>query len=122
MTVIKTIDAPTLQKWLKAGKKVSLIDIRPLPQRMEWHFPNSIHLNVYEQLKMEDKNALDYLHLDKVVPVVIFCTGGKLSLFAAEILAMKGYDAYSLEGGLKAWNDIFGQSNDIKTRTNSRTI
>lgn len=104
MAAIKTIDTNTLRDWLQEGKKVSILDIRPISERAEWLIPQSIHLNVYDQLKKGDKNALNVLHLDKTVPVVSLCAGGKLSLFATEILTEKGFEAYSLEGGMKAWN------------------
>lgn len=32
MTHIKTIDAETLRDWLETGKKVSIIDIRPIQE------------------------------------------------------------------------------------------
>jgi glyoxylase-like metal-dependent hydrolase (beta-lactamase superfamily II)/rhodanese-related sulfurtransferase len=104
MTATKVIDSQTLANWLKAGKNVSILDIRPLSERADWYIPQSIHVNVYDALKAGDEKALDFLHLDKNTPVVSLCAGGKLSLLAAEILAQKGFDAYSLAGGMKAWN------------------
>lgn len=104
MTATKVIDCQTLADWLKVGKNVSILDIRPLSERAEWHIPQSIHVNVYDALKAGDEKALNFLHLDKNIPVVSLCAGGKLSLFATEILAKKDYKAYSLAGGMKAWN------------------
>jgi glyoxylase-like metal-dependent hydrolase (beta-lactamase superfamily II)/rhodanese-related sulfurtransferase len=104
MTATKVIDSQILSNWLKTGKNVTILDIRPLSERAEWYIPQSIHANVYDALKAGDEKALDFLHLDKNTPVVSLCAGGKLSLFATEILAQKGLDAYSLTGGMKAWN------------------
>lgn len=104
METIKTIDSNTLRQWLEANKPLSILDIRPIQERAEWYVPHSIYMNAYDKLKANDKNALRGLHLDKRIPVVALCAGGKTSLIAAELLQNKGYDAYSLEGGMKGWS------------------
>lgn len=104
MIRVKTLNVSTLRNWLEIGQPVSILDIRPMAERLEWTIPQSIHFNAYEKLKADDFEAFQHLYLDRSIPVVAFCAGGKLSLTAAKILQMQGYDAYSLEGGLKAWS------------------
>lgn len=104
METVKLILSSTLKRWLESGKKVSILDIRPASQRSESLISGSIHIDVYNKLKQNDSSAFDNLHLDKSVPVVTFCGGGKASMIAAEMLSLKGYDAFSLEGGLNEWN------------------
>jgi glyoxylase-like metal-dependent hydrolase (beta-lactamase superfamily II)/rhodanese-related sulfurtransferase len=104
MEEIKTLTANTLRNWLEVGQPVSILDIRPIAERAEWHIPSSIHFNAYEKLKNNDFEVFSGLHLDRSVPVVTYCAGGKMSLVAAKMLQMQGYDTYSLEGGLKAWS------------------
>lgn len=104
MTHIKTIDTKTLRDWLETEKKVSIIDIRPIQERVEWHIPQSIYINAYDKLKANDTTAFTGLHLDKKIPAVVICAGGKTSLIGAEMLQNQGFDAYSLEGGMKAWS------------------
>jgi glyoxylase-like metal-dependent hydrolase (beta-lactamase superfamily II)/rhodanese-related sulfurtransferase len=104
MEEIKTLNANTLRNWLEIGQPVSILDIRPIAERAEWHIPSSIHFNAYEKLKNNSFEAFSGLHLDRSVPVVTYCAGGKMSLVAAKMLQMQGYDTYSLEGGLKAWS------------------
>lgn len=104
MAEVKTIDTNTLRNWLEIGHPVSILDIRPLAERTEWQIPNSIHFNAYDKLKQNDFDAFNGLHLDKSVPVVTYCAGGKLSLEAAKLLTAQGYNAYSLEGGMKGWS------------------
>jgi glyoxylase-like metal-dependent hydrolase (beta-lactamase superfamily II)/rhodanese-related sulfurtransferase len=104
MEEIKTLNASTLRNWLEIGQPVSILDIRPIAERAEWHIPSSIHFNAYEKLKNNDFEAFSGLHLDRSVPVVTYCAGGKMSLVAAKMLQMQSYDTYSLEGGLKAWS------------------
>ncbi len=103
MAEVKTIDSNTLRDWLELGQPVSILDIRSLSERAEWQIPTSIHFDVYDKLKQNDFEALNGLHLDKSIPVVTFCAGGKLSLVAAKLLTTQGYDAYSLDGGMKGW-------------------
>lgn len=103
MTHIKIIDTKTLRDWLETGKEVSIIDIRPIGERAEWHIPQSIYINAYDKLKANEKNAFKGLHLDKNIPVVVICAGGKTSLIGAEILQNQGFEAYSLEGGMRGW-------------------
>jgi glyoxylase-like metal-dependent hydrolase (beta-lactamase superfamily II)/rhodanese-related sulfurtransferase len=94
----------TLAAWLESNKPVTVLDVRPKAEREEWSIPGSIHADVYDKLKSGDANALDEIELDKRTPVVAVCAAGKTSMKAAELLKDKGYDVYSLEGGMKAWN------------------
>ena len=107
MANIKTINSSTLTKWLEEKQKITILDIRPLSERNEWFIPNSIHVDVYDKLKSGNEKSLDDLQIDKQIPIITLCAGGKLSLFATEILSSKGFDAYSLEGGMKDWNYAF---------------
>lgn len=104
MENVKLICPATLKSWLETGTKVSILDIRPASQRPESSISGSIYIDVYDKLKQNDSSVFDNLHLDKSVPVVTFCGGGKASMIAAEMLSLKGYDAFSLEGGLTEWN------------------
>jgi glyoxylase-like metal-dependent hydrolase (beta-lactamase superfamily II)/rhodanese-related sulfurtransferase len=104
MESVKQIDTNTLQSWLEKGKDVSVLDIRPIQERTEWFIPSSIYFNVYNKLKENIPDALKGLHLDKTVPVVTICAGGKISMIAADLLNKQGFQAYSLEGGMKSWS------------------
>jgi len=104
MERVKQIDTNILRSWLENGKEVSVLDIRPIQERTEWFIPGSIYLNAYDKLKRNDPDALHGLHLDKTIPVVTICAGGKTSLTAADFLQKQGFEAYSLEGGMKAWS------------------
>jgi rhodanese-related sulfurtransferase len=104
MDDVKQIDTTTLKNWLATGKEVSILDIRPIKERLYSLIPGSIHVDVYDKLKQNDVSAFDDLHLDKSIPVVTFCAGGNTSLIAAEMLVQKGYDALSLEGGITKWD------------------
>ncbi len=98
------IDVSTVASWLKEKRPVNILDVRPKSEREEWAIPGSIHADIYHKLKANDPNALDDLKLDMNIPVVTVCAAGKTSLKAAEMLKQKGFDVYSLDGGMKAWN------------------
>lgn len=98
------ISTDTLRNWLESGKKVSILDIRPVHERTDWFIPGSVYYNAYDKLKANNPSALQGLHLDKKIPVVTICAGGKTSLIAAEQLQKQGFEAYSLHGGMKGWS------------------
>jgi glyoxylase-like metal-dependent hydrolase (beta-lactamase superfamily II)/rhodanese-related sulfurtransferase len=98
------IDVLTLSFWLEEEKPVTILDVRPKSEREEWSIPGSIHADAYDRLKAGDATALDLVELDINRPIVTICAAGKVSLIAAELLKRKGYNVYSLEGGMKAWN------------------
>lgn len=118
MKEIKQIDTRTLVSWLENKKEFTILDIRPQTEREEWSIPESKYFNAYDELKAENINALDAFEFDTQKPVVTLCARGKLSLFAAEILANKGVETYSLEGGMNAWNTAYDKQeiafNDFK--------
>jgi len=103
MKTVKLVGAEILNHWLDTGKKVSIVDIRPAGQRSGASIPGSIHVDAYDKVKLNDHSAFDSLYLDKSIPVVTFCRGGKASMIAAEMLVRRGYNAYSLDGGLEGW-------------------
>lgn len=104
MAEAKKIATNTLCSWLETGQPVSILDIRPLAERMEWYIPGSIHFDAYDKLKKNDTDALNGLHLDKAIPVVTFCAGGRMSLVASKILQAQGYNVFSLDAGMKGWS------------------
>jgi glyoxylase-like metal-dependent hydrolase (beta-lactamase superfamily II)/rhodanese-related sulfurtransferase len=98
------ITTDELRQMLSSGEAVNIIDIRPMNERAEWFIPGSIHVDVYDRLKQLDPTALDDIQLDKSVPAVTVCAGGKTSMVAADMRQQKGYKAFSLQGGMKGWS------------------
>lgn len=98
------IDVDTLRTWLDEEKPVTVLDVRPVHERAEWAIPASIHIDAYDALRANDPNALARLALPEDRPVVTVCAAGKTSLIAAELLRARGMQAFSLDGGMKAWS------------------
>lgn len=102
-----TITSDELRQKLSAGEAVNIIDIRPSNERAEWFIPGSIHIDVYDKLKHNEAGVFENIQLDTSTPIVTVCGGGKTSLLAADILKQKGYNAFSLEGGMKGWSLVW---------------
>jgi len=111
MEKLKLISPENLDKWVSQGKPLNILDVRPSDQRKEDHIPGSIHTDKYLQIKAGDPDALSSFHLDKNIPVVTFCNGGKVANMAAILLSEMGYEAFSLEGGLNQWKAFQGSKN-----------
>lgn len=93
-----------LLEWLKEDKEVSILDVRTEDKRREWSIPGSVHADIYKDLKSGNPNPIEDIDLPKDRPVVTVCGAGKISLTAAKKLREQDIEAYSLTGGMKAWN------------------
>ena len=101
---MKTISVETLRAWLEEGRAATILDVRPVAERVEWSIPGSLHVDAYAALKANDPEALATVELPGNAPVVTVCAAGKTSQIAAEQLAPRGIEVFSLEGGMKAWS------------------
>ncbi len=94
----------TLKNWLDKKRPVYILDVRPQEEREDWFIPESHHIDAYSDLKQGDGSKLTQADLPKDKPIVTVCGKGGTSLTAAKILREKGFDVYSLRGGMKDWN------------------
>jgi len=97
------VDAKTLREWLERGEPVTVVDVRHAGDHAEWSVPGSVNLDAYDRLKAGDPGAMEGLDVPGDHPVVTVCGAGRSSAVAAEQLRKQGYDALTLEGGMKAW-------------------
>jgi glyoxylase-like metal-dependent hydrolase (beta-lactamase superfamily II)/rhodanese-related sulfurtransferase len=102
-----TINANELQEWLKKGSPVFVLDVRPEEQRREWQIPGSHYIDAYKRLNEGDTSVLNEIHIPQNIKVVTVCAAGKTSKLASDALREKGFDALSLEGGMKAWSSAW---------------
>ena len=100
----KLISVEQLQDKLNRREPVFILDVRPTDQRKEWHIAESTHIDAYKRLNEGDKTVLDEVDIPSNATVVTVCAAGRTSLIAAKALQQKGVNAYSLQGGMKAWN------------------
>lgn len=100
----ETIEREELRTWLAEGRPVTVVDVRPQREREDWLIPGSRHEDLYDRLKNDGPGAVQDLDLPKDRPVVTVCAAGRTSQIAAEGLDRRGYEAYSLAGGMNAWS------------------
>lgn len=97
-----TVSMDTLRDWLDQGRPLTVLDVRPSEQYAEWAIPGSVHIDAYEALKVNDPGALLGLRLPQDRPVVTVCGMGRTSAIATQQLRDRGYEAFTLIGGMKA--------------------
>lgn len=107
---LRKISAKDLQAKLNNKENIFILDVRPKDQRKEWHIAESTHIDAYKRLNEGDYSVLDEVNIPENIPVVTVCAAGRTSLIASEALRQKGIKAYSLEGGMKAWNYAWNQA------------
>jgi rhodanese-related sulfurtransferase len=81
---------------LEAGG-VQLIDVR---EPYEWeagHLAGARHIELQAV-------AAEAASIDRETPVVFYCRVGSRSAMAANAFRRAGYEAYSLDGGILAWD------------------
>ncbi len=98
------VGATTLRDMLESGERVTVVDVRRGEDFDEWSIPGSVHYDAYDALNAGDGLAMEALELPGGVPVVTVCGRGRSSALAAAQLRRKGYEAFSLEGGMQAWS------------------
>jgi len=101
------IEAMTLRDMLERGERVTVVDVRKGEDHAEWSIPGSVHVDANDALNSGDERAMEGLELPEGAPVVTVCGRGRSSVVAAEQLRRQGYEALSLEGGMKAWSLVW---------------
>ena len=101
------IDVMTLRDMLERGEWVTVVDVRKGEDHAEWSIPGSVNFDAYDALHAGDELAMEELELPGGVSVVTVCGRGRSSAVAAQQLRRQGYDAFSLEGGMKAWSLVW---------------
>ena len=124
---MKTISVETLRVWLEEGRPVTILDVRPTAERAEWAIPGSIHVDAYDALRAHNPAALADVDAPSDGPVVTVCAAGKTSQIAASQLQVRGLQALSLDGGMKAWSlawntaEVLVPANDVRVIQVRRT-
>jgi rhodanese-related sulfurtransferase len=101
------IEAMTLRDMLERGERVTVVDVRKEEDHAEWSIPGSVHVDAYDALNSGDDGAMEGMELPEGALVVTVCGRGRSSAVAAEQLRGQGYEALSLEGGMKAWSLVW---------------
>jgi glyoxylase-like metal-dependent hydrolase (beta-lactamase superfamily II)/rhodanese-related sulfurtransferase len=99
-----------LDSCLSTGNKqqsVFLLDVRQPDQFKQWNIEGSINIPLG---KLSLQESLSLIPKDK--KIVTICPRGNMSTIAKLVLERYGYNAASLEGGLKAWSCSFEHASE----------
>lgn len=86
---------------------VLVLDIRHREDFADWHIPDSINVDVYDELVDNPEAAKDPLDdLPEDSEVVTVCAEGVVSQTATDVLNEMGYDATTLTDGMSGWSRV----------------
>ena len=114
-----------LRDALDAHEPLTLIDVRPAAERVEWSIPGSLHVDAYQSLREGDRSKLEAFaeRLPRDRPVVTVCAKGRTSVLAADALATLGFDTFSLAGGMAGWTGAWNTADVVlPARTLARIV
>jgi molybdopterin/thiamine biosynthesis adenylyltransferase/rhodanese-related sulfurtransferase len=95
---ISEIDATHARERIESGEPV-VVDVREQDEWDEGHIPGAVHVP-----RGHLESRIERLAPDTSRPVVVYCSAGNRSAFAAKTLADLGYDdVVSLAGGFTDW-------------------
>ena len=92
--------SPTSAVQLINHQNAVVIDIRPNDIYRKGHIIDAQSIS-----QQEMKNSLKKLEKFKNKPIIIVCSAGIESQKVAALLLKQGYNAFSLTGGIRAWNN-----------------
>lgn len=91
-----------------ADESLYLLDVRREDEYEAWHIDGTANLPVYDQLLDGDVSGLEP-NLDDLPEdreIVVVCVAGITSTRAAAFLREQGYNATSLDGGMREWGRL----------------
>jgi len=112
-----------------AAKNIQVLDVRTAAEFNGGHIKHALQANWLDQKEFTDRTQ----HLDKNLPVYVYCQAGARSASAQTALEAKGYKVVNLEGGMSNWKmngfpvDGAGEKaqmrvEDLNTTTSSNKI
>ncbi|HVH68505.1 MAG TPA: MBL fold metallo-hydrolase [Gemmatimonadales bacterium] len=103
------IPAPDLARRLDAGERVQLLDVRSREHVAKGRVTlgATLDFRAVPASEMYRLATLEPLRLDARVPVAVICGHGNSSQQATAFLRERGFDAYSMTGGMAAWETVY---------------
>lgn len=93
-----SLSSQDFAKAVQSGK-VQVLDVRTADEYKSGHLDKAMQANWLDGKEFNDRTS----HLDKNIPVYIYCLSGGRSGAAAEALRAKGYKVTNMDGGINAW-------------------
>jgi len=98
-----------LARRLDRGERVQLLDVRA-PERVAQgrvSFGPALAFRAMPSSRMYQLPSLEPLDLDPHSPVAVICGHGNSSRQATRYLRAQGFEAYSVTGGMAAWEAVY---------------
>jgi rhodanese-related sulfurtransferase len=95
---VPEVDPQDLHDWLSKGRPVQLVDARTGLEYQQGTIGEARHAPLTEM-----PGSMERLPLDPARPVVMLCLSGHRSRPGTRWLRARGFQAYSLKGGVMAW-------------------
>jgi rhodanese-related sulfurtransferase len=90
------LEPERVESWLSEDRELQLIDVREPYEHEAGHIGGTRHV-VLGQLSEQAGS------IARERPVVFYCRVGSRSLMAAQAFRAAGFEAYSMDGGLRRW-------------------
>jgi glyoxylase-like metal-dependent hydrolase (beta-lactamase superfamily II) len=103
------IPASELARRLDAGERMQLLDVRA-PERVAQGrvtLGATLDFRAVPASELYGLPTLERLGLDTAAPVAVICGHGNSSKLASSFLRERGFDAYSVTGGMAAWETVY---------------
>lgn len=106
---VPSIAAPELARRLDDGDRVQLLDVRAAERVAQGRvtFGATLDFRAVPAAEMYRLGTLEPLRLDPQAPVAVICGHGNSSKRATEFLRQRGFEAYSVLGGMAAWETVY---------------
>ena len=89
------------------GDDVLVLDVRHQADYEDWHVPDSVNVDVYDELTHDPETAKAALSaLPEDTEIVTVCAAGVVSRTATNVLQDMGYDAVTLLDGMNGWSRV----------------
>lgn len=95
---VPEIESQQLKAWLENKRRVQLVDARTTMEYQAGTIGQAQHAPLTGM-----PSSLATLNLDATRPVVMLCASGHRSRPGTRWLRARGYEVYSLKGGIAAW-------------------
>jgi len=88
-----------------------VVDIRHEADFEDWHIPQSVNVDVYDELVADPNDAKEGLgDLPEQREIVTVCGAGIVAATATDLLDEMGYDAATLTDGMNGWSRVHRQA------------
>jgi rhodanese-related sulfurtransferase len=90
------IDPARVADWIEEDPALQVIDVREVYEREAGHIAGTRHIEL-------NNLTAEAATVQRERPVIFYCRVGARSSMAAQAFRASGYEAYSMEGGLRRW-------------------